>query len=149
MPWGVVARTSVEYEGTDHRLAQEAGGLVVINADGDRLEVGNYAEAGETVLVIKLMPGCQTYEARAYHGDAFSECDLAATAIAAAIGGHPDAEADRAGTALSAIWSHHLAIVGEDDPRRVAETYAPTETKTIAHRVQHMAAVGVRVIGCD
>jgi hypothetical protein len=46
---------------------------------------------------------------------------------------------------LSAVWSHHLAVVGGDDPRRIAKTYAPTETKVISGPIQDLAALGVRV----
>ena len=47
---------------------------------------------------------------------------------------------------LSAVWSHHLAIVGREDPRQVANTYAPTETKTISGQIQHMATLGIEVL---
>jgi hypothetical protein len=116
----------------------------------ERVEIGAYAEARQNALVVKLTPGCQTYyDARAYHGNPFTDCDLVAAAVVAAIAGHPDAEADRAGTRLSAVWSHHVAIVGGEDPRRIATTYAPTETKTISGAIQNMAVSGVRVFGCD
>ena len=113
-------------------------------------EVGRYAAAEEAGLVVKLTPGSEIYfSARDHHGRPFTPCDLVAAVVVAAIAGHPNAEKERAGTTLSAVWSHHLAIVGGDDPRTVAKTYAPTETKTISHRIQNMAVVGVRVRGCE
>jgi hypothetical protein len=150
VPWAVVTRTSVQHEGAHYRLERDSDRLIVLNDAAERLDVGAYAEAQQNALVVKLTPGCQTYyDARAYHGNPFTDCDLVAAAVVAAIGGHPDAEAERAGTRLSAMWSHHLAIVGGDDPRRVATTYAPTETKTISGRIQNLAVGGVRVFGCE
>ena len=147
--WSDVNGTALEHDGKVFRLERTDSGLVV--SDGaSPVEVGSFASGDDAALTVKLTPGCQTYyEAREYHGRAFSDQELVAAAIVAAIGGHPDAEADRAGIDLSAVWSHHLAIVGGDDPRQVATTYAPTETKIISAGIQHMHALGVRLVSPD
>ena len=53
--------------------------------------------------------------------------------------------ADHAGKALSVVWSHHFALVYGEDPRRVAQIYAPTETKSTGWRVQDAAVVGIEI----
>jgi hypothetical protein len=147
--WQVVAKTSLRYEGRAFRLIREGKTLTVTANDGQRFATDQYAKAEEATLVVSLTPGCETYhEARAYHRKPFSDCDLVAAVVVAAVTGHPDADQDRAGTRPSTIWSHHLAIVGGDDPRSISGMYAPTETKRIGYRVQQMAARGVRVSGC-
>jgi hypothetical protein len=144
--WSDVNATALAYGGNVFRLERASSGLTV--SDGEsRIVLGSFVSADDDALTIKLTPGCQTYfEAREYHGQPFGDRDLVAAAIVATIGGHPDAEADRAGTALTAVWSHHLAIVGGEDPRQVTTKYAPTETKTISARIQHMHALGVRLV---
>jgi hypothetical protein len=90
---------------------------------------------------------CPTYfDARAFHRRPVSDPQLVAAVIVAAIAGHPDADEQRAGTEPSAVWAHPLAVVLGDDPRWVAKTCAPTETKRISHRIQHFAARGVEVV---
>jgi hypothetical protein len=109
--------------------------------------VGAYASGSDAGLTIKLSPGSQMYfEARAFHGQPATEADLVGAVIVAAIGGHPDADEDRADTKLNVVWGHHLAIVLGEDPRRIAETYAPTETKTISRRIQDLDVSGVEVV---
>jgi len=146
--WLVVERTVLSYQGEQFRITRGAGS--VFGRSQEEFDLGAFADSAGDELVIRLTPGCQTYfEARPHlQKSPFTECDLVATAIVAALSGHPDADADRAGTKLSAVWSHHLAIVGGDDPRWVANTYAPSETKRISYRVQQMAALGVEVTGC-
>jgi hypothetical protein len=144
--WPDVACTSVAYDGLSYAIDDERG-LAVTNGAGERIEVGSYAKRQGDAVAIKLTPGCETYyEARAYHGDPFDDSDLVAAAIVAAVAGHPDAGKGRSGTELSAVWSHHLAIVGREDPRQIARTYAPTETKTISGQIQHMATLGIEVL---
>src|SRR5262249_10871590 len=143
VPWPVVERTVVHFDGDEYRLVREPPSLAATNSKGERWEVGRYGEAEESDLLVALTPGAETYyDARAYHGRAFTECDLAAAVVVACLSGHPDADKGRAGTALTAVWSHHLAVVGGEAPRNVAKTYAPTETKTVSRHVQHMAAIG-------
>lgn len=149
MGWPVVDRTSVEHLGKCYRLIREEESLTVVESDIARLAVGRYAQRGDKGLIVNLTPGSETYyEARACHGDAFSDCDLVAGVVAAAICGHPDADRDRARTELSAVWSHHLAIVGGEDPRWVAKTYAPRNEDDLGC-IQNMAVTGVRVRGCE
>jgi hypothetical protein len=112
---------------------------------GDAL-VERYASADNDELTVKLTPGAEIYyQARADGGLPFAPEELVGAVIVAAIGGHPDKEGDRNGTALSAVWSHHLAVVRGEDPKLIAKTFAPTETKVSAWRIQKMAGLGVRV----
>jgi hypothetical protein len=144
--WDVVGATALEHAGKVFRL-DHVGKGVLVNDGENHLELGACAVADDAALTVMLTPGTQTYyEARARQGEPFSKSDLVAATIVAAIAGHPDAEEDRVGTQLSAVWTHHLAIVAGDDPRRVTTTYAPTETKRISWRIQHIAALGVRVL---
>ena len=143
--WMVILATSLEFDERDYRVPSERPPLVVVGGETD-VSVGQYTRPETDGLLVKLTPGASAYAAaRAETGAAFSDHEIAAAVIAAAIGGHPDAEEDRLGTELSALWSHHLAVVRGEDPRRIARTYAPTETKTISWRIQQMAGLGVRI----
>jgi hypothetical protein len=143
--WAAVEATVVEADGNAYRLADDGTVLVVRN--GETLATGRWVERSAEGARVKLTPGAETYyEARSYHGRAVSDRELLAAAILAAVVGHPDAEADRRGTELSAVWSHHLALACGEEPRLVAKMYAPTETKTISHRIQHLAVRGIRIV---
>jgi hypothetical protein len=145
VPWRTAAATRVEYAGAVYALAGEGASLFVEGAAQDA-PIGTVAREAKGVLSIKLTPGAQNYyEARAFHDDPLNEAHLIGAVIIAGLLGHPDAVRRRAGVSLSAVWSHHLAIAGGEDPRQVARTYAPTETKTISGDMQQMASVGVRV----
>jgi hypothetical protein len=142
----VVDETVVEHDGEAFQLCRDGRSLYI--SDEEQTEVERYASASENGLVVNLTPGSQTYfEARAYHGQPFKDCDLVGAVVVAALGGHPDADEARRGTQLSAVWSHHLAIVGGEEPRYVAKTYAPTETRVISGDVQNIAVSGV-VVRC-
>src|SRR6266508_2195607 len=144
VPSDVVRGTVVRYAGESYRVQDD--GLGVVGGKGGPLELGSWAARGADGWTIRLTPGAQTYlEARSHHSREVLPHELVAAAIVAAVAGHPSATAARAGTRLSAVWSLHLAIVLGEDPRRVATTYAPTETKTISAEIQHMAAVGIEV----
>jgi hypothetical protein len=135
----------VTFDDIRYRICVDDG-MTVTGSNGTEARVGTWAKATSPILRVQFTPGCETYfSARAERGNPFDANDIAAAVVVAAIAGHPDAEKEREGVELSAVWSHHLAIVGGEDPRRVATTYAPTETKRISHRVQHMATLGIDV----
>jgi hypothetical protein len=137
--------TRLSYDGRTYRFELEPS-LQVVDDQGGTFAVGPYAKLSRGALQIKLTPGSGTYfDARARQERPLTDRDLVAAAIATAVVGHADADAARAGKTPSAVWSHHLAVVAGDDPRLVARTYAPTETKVISGRLQHMAALKVRV----
>jgi hypothetical protein len=143
--WALAQRVTVGVPSGTYSLGREDDGLVA-SGDGSTSKVGSYARLRRESLVIRLTPGCQNYfEARAYHGNPVSDEQLVAALVVASVFGHPDADKQRAGTKLSAVWSHHLAVVLGDDPRRVANTYAPTETAKISGDLQHLAVTGVAV----
>lgn len=142
----VVAQTRVLYDGQTYCLM--LGPSLTVQGGEGQAVVGRYATSGTGGIRVKLTPGASTYaDARAQGGRPFTDAEIVAAVIVAAIGGHPNADDDRAGTQLSAVWSHHAAVVRGEDPRRIATTFAPTETKAIAWRIQHMAALGVEVTG--
>lgn len=144
-----VDSTVVEYDGKAYRLTDRDGSARVTGGDND-ISIGAYARLGPSGLRVRLTPGARSYtDAQAAAGAQFRDEELVAAVIVAAVGGHADAERDRAGTQLSAIWSHHLAIVRGADPRLVTRTYAPSETRTIAWRIQRMAALGIRIGPAD
>jgi hypothetical protein len=143
--WTAAQGTTVEYAGTVYRLGGSGKNLVVTGGP-EEAPVGTYAREAKGVLTVKLSPGGQNYyDARAYNDAPLTEADLVGAVIVAALLGHPDADRRRAGVSLSSVWSHHLAVVAGEDPRQVARTYAPTETKTISAEMQQMAVVGVSV----
>jgi len=143
----VLERTRVRYRERTYS-ARVGDGIVVVDGGDESVQLGSYCRPvgkdGKTINVV-VSPGSENYlgtnDARP------SPRDLAAAAILTVVVGHPDAEADRAGKALSVVWSHHFALVYGDDPRRVAKTFAPTETKTTAWRVQDAAALGIEITG--
>jgi hypothetical protein len=138
-------KVELMYDGTRYQISGD-GGMKVTGSNGTEVTVGPWAKADSPSLRVQFTPGSETYFlACAERGHPFDERDIAAAVIVAAVAGHPDAEKEREGTQPSAVWSHHLAIVRGEDERRVATTYAPTETKRISHRVQHMATLGVDV----
>jgi hypothetical protein len=139
----VLERTRVRYRDRIYSARIDDKHVVVDGGD-ESVTLGAYCRpTGADSVKVMVSPGSENYLGE--HDDRPSERDLAAAAILTAAVGHPDAAADRAGTALSVVWSHHFALVYGDDPRRVARTYAPSETKTTAWRVQDAAALGVEV----
>jgi hypothetical protein len=139
----VLERTRVRYRDRIYSARIDDKNVVVEGGD-ESVTLGAYCRpAGADSVKVMVSPGSENYLGT--HADRPSEQDLAAAAILTAAVGHPDAEADRAGKALSVVWSHHFALVYGDDPRRVAKTFAPTETKTTAWRVQDAAALGVEI----
>ena len=143
--WTVAEGVAVEYRDRTYRLVDNGAATA---ADGEEpIPFGSWATRKRNSLVVKLSPGCENYRSGEEHnGRAVPEEHLVAAAILTAVLGHPDSEKARAGKTLASVWSHHLAVVRGDNPRQIQETYAPTETKTIAGDVQHAAAIGVKVI---
>ena len=143
----VLEHTRVRYRERTYS-ARVGEGTVIVDGGDESVELGAYCRPvgkdRETINVV-VSPGSENYLGTADGRP--SPRDLAAAAILTAAVGHPDAEADRAGKTLSVVWSHHFALVYGDDPRRVAKTFAPTETKTTAWRVQDAAALGIEIIG--
>jgi hypothetical protein len=143
--WALAQRVTVGVPSGTYSLEQEDDALVASGGES-AAKVGSYGRLKRESLVVRLTPGCQNYfEARAFHGTPVSDEQLVAALVVASVVGHPDADKQRAGTKLSAVWSHHLAVVLGDDPRRTAKMYAPTETAKISGELQHLAVTGVTV----
>jgi hypothetical protein len=142
--WPVAEGVAVEYDGRTYRLVENGTAAA---ADGqDPIPFGSWAVRKRNALFVKLSPGCETYRnSEEQAGREVTPQQLVAAAIVAAFLGHPDSEKARAEKKLASVWSHHLAIVRGDNPRKIQDRFAPTETKTIAPGVQHAAVLGVKV----
>ena len=139
----VLERTRVRYRDRVFSARVENENVVVDGGE-ECVTLGAYCRPADTQTVkVTVSPGSANY-LNAHDGRPAAR-DLAAATILTAAVGHPDADADRAGTALSVVWSHHFALVYGDDPRRVSKTFAPTETKSTAWRVQDAAALGIEI----
>ncbi len=143
--WPLAEGVAVEYDGRTYRLVDNGTATA---ADGqDPIPFGSWAVRKRDTLVVKLSPGAETYRSNLEEaGQKVPAEQLVAAAIVTAFLGHPDSVKARAGKSLAAVWSAHLAVVRGDDPRKIQERFAPTETKTISGDVQHAAVLGVKVM---
>ena len=145
VPQKVLERTRVRYRDRVFS-ARVVDKRVVVDGGDETVTLGAYCRPqgtkGETVNIV-VSPGSENYLGTRKRPPSARE--LAAAAILTVAVGHPDATADHAGKALSVVWSHHFALVYGEDPRRVAQIYAPTETKSTGWRVQDAAVVGIEI----
>ena len=143
--WRLAEGVAVEYNGKTYRLVEN--GTATAAEGQEPIVFGSWAVRKRDTLVVKLSPGCENYRSSEEHaGRKIPDEQLVGAAIVAAFLGHPDSEKARAGKTLASVWSAHLAIVRGDNPRKIQDRFAPTETKTIAPEVQHAGVIGVKVV---